>query len=54
MKLKLDPFSKRTDVFSGNSGSINGELMLGAIYLIGSVVTGGIAAIAGIAFGSWI
>jgi CrcB protein len=32
----------------------DGELMLGAVYLIGSVMIGGVAAIAGIAFGSWI
>jgi len=31
-----------------------GEMLLGATYLIGSVVTGGVAAIAGIALGSWI
>jgi len=30
------------------------EMLLAAVYLIGSVVTGGIAAIAGIALGSWI
>jgi CrcB protein len=32
----------------------DGEMLLAAIYLIGSVVTGGVAAIAGIALGSWI
>jgi CrcB protein len=32
----------------------DGELLLGAAYLIGSVVTGGVAAIAGVALGSWI
>ncbi len=32
----------------------DGEMLLGAVYLIGSVVTGGVAAIAGIALGSWI
>jgi CrcB protein len=32
----------------------DGEMLLAAVYLIGSVVTGGIAAIAGIALGSWI
>ncbi len=31
-----------------------GEMLLGATYLIGSVVTGGVAVIAGIALGSWI
>jgi fluoride exporter len=30
------------------------ELLLAAMYLIGSVVSGGVAAIAGIALGSWI
>jgi fluoride exporter len=30
----------------------DGEMLLGAVYLIGSVVTGGIAAIAGIALGN--
>ena len=30
------------------------EMLLAAVYLIGSVVTGGVAAIAGIALGSWI
>jgi hypothetical protein len=29
-------------------------MLLAAVYLIGSVVTGGVAAIAGIALGSWI
>jgi hypothetical protein len=29
-------------------------MLLGAIYLVGSVVSGGVAAIAGIAFGSWL
>jgi CrcB protein len=32
----------------------DGEMLLGAAYLIGSVVTGSVAAIAGIALGSWI
>lgn len=32
----------------------NGEMLLGAIYMIGSVVIGAIAAIGGIALGSWI
>lgn len=32
----------------------DGEMLLGALYLMGSVVTGGIAAIAGIALGSYI
>ena len=32
----------------------DGEMLLAAVYLIGSVVTGGVAAIAGIALGSWI
>jgi len=32
----------------------DGEMLLGAAYLIGSVLTGGVAAIAGIALGSWI
>lgn len=32
----------------------DGELLLAAVYLVGSVVTGGVAAIAGIALGSWI
>jgi CrcB protein len=32
----------------------DGELLLGATYMLGSVMTGGVAAIAGIAFGSWI
>jgi CrcB protein len=30
------------------------EVLLGSIYMIGSVVTGGIAAVGGIALGSWI
>jgi fluoride exporter len=30
------------------------EMLLGAIYLIGSVATGGVAAFAGLALGSWI
>jgi len=32
----------------------NGEMLLGATYMIGSVVIGAIAAIGGIALGSWI
>lgn len=32
----------------------DGEILLGTVYLVGSVMTGGLAAIAGIAFGSWI
>lgn len=32
----------------------NGETMLGTIYMVGSMVTGGIAAIAGIVLGSWL
>ena len=32
----------------------DGEMLLGAVYMIGSVVAGGIAAIGGIALGSWI
>ena len=32
----------------------DGELLLGALYLIGSLVSGGVAAIAGIALGSWL
>jgi fluoride exporter len=32
----------------------DGEMLLAAVYLMGSVVTGGVAAIAGIALGSWI
>jgi fluoride exporter len=32
----------------------DGELLLSAVYLLGSVLTGGLAAIAGIALGSWI
>ena len=32
----------------------DGEMLLGSVYLIGSVVAGGIAAVAGIALGSWI
>jgi CrcB protein len=32
----------------------DGEMLLGSIYLIGSVVAGGIAAVAGIALGSWV
>jgi len=32
----------------------DGEMLLAAVYLIGSVVTGGVAASAGIALGSWI
>ncbi|MGH7985218.1 MAG: fluoride efflux transporter CrcB [Candidatus Binataceae bacterium] len=32
----------------------DGEMLLGAAYLIGSVVAGGVAAIAGIALGSWV
>ncbi len=31
-----------------------GELLIGAIYLLGSVITGAIAVIAGLALGSWI
>jgi fluoride exporter len=30
------------------------EVLLGSIYIIGSVITGGIAAVGGIALGSWI
>ncbi len=30
------------------------ELLLGALYMVGSVVTGAFAAIAGIAFGNWL
>lgn len=30
----------------------DGEMLLGAVYLLGSVLTGGLAAIAGIALGS--
>jgi len=30
------------------------EILLGSIYLVGSVVMGGVATICGIAFGSWI
>ncbi|MBF6567809.1 MAG: fluoride efflux transporter CrcB [Candidatus Binataceae bacterium] len=32
----------------------NGETALGAIYMVGSMVTGAIAAIAGIVLGSWL
>lgn len=32
----------------------DGETLLAAVYLIGSVITGGIAAFSGIAFGSWL
>jgi fluoride exporter len=32
----------------------DGEMLLGSVYLIGSVVAGGIAAVAGIVLGSWI
>jgi CrcB protein len=32
----------------------DGETLLGAVYVIGSVITGGIAAFGGIAFGSWL
>ena len=32
----------------------DGEMLLGAIYLLGSVITGGLAAIGGIALGSWL
>jgi len=32
----------------------DGELFLGAIYLIGSVLSGGVATIVGIALGSWV
>ena len=32
----------------------DGEMLLATVYLIGSVVAGGVAAIAGIALGSWI
>ena len=32
----------------------DGEMLLGAVYMIGSVVAGGIAAIGGITLGSWI
>lgn len=32
----------------------NGELLLAMVYLIGSVVSGGIATIVGIALGSWV
>jgi CrcB protein len=32
----------------------DGEMLLGTVYLIGSVVAGGIAAVGGIAVGSWI
>ncbi len=32
----------------------DGEMLLGAVYMIGSVVAGGIAAISGITLGSWI
>jgi len=32
----------------------SGEMLFGALYLIGSVVTGATAAVAGIALGSWI
>jgi CrcB protein len=32
----------------------DGEMLLGSVYLIGSVVAGGIAAVAGIALGSWV
>jgi CrcB protein len=31
-----------------------GEMVVGATYLLGSVITGGVAVIAGIALGSWI
>ena len=32
----------------------DGKMLLAAVYLIGSVVAGGVAAIAGVALGSWI
>jgi fluoride exporter len=32
----------------------DGEMLLGSVYMIGSVVAGGIAAISGIMLGSWI
>jgi CrcB protein len=32
----------------------DGEVLLGAVYLVGSVVTGAVGAIAGIVLGSWI
>ena len=32
----------------------DGEMLLGAVYLLGSVITGGLAAIGGIALGSWL
>ena len=32
----------------------SGELLFGSFYLVGSVVTGGIATIAGIVLGSWL
>ena len=32
----------------------DGEMLLGAVYLIGSVVTGAVGAVMGIALGSWI
>ena len=32
----------------------DGEMLLGAVYLLGSVLTGGLAAIGGIALGSWV
>lgn len=32
----------------------DGEMLLGSVYLVGSVVTGAVGAVAGIALGSWI
>ncbi|MGB3550788.1 MAG: fluoride efflux transporter CrcB [Candidatus Binatus sp.] len=32
----------------------DGEMLLGAVYILGSVITGGLAAIGGIALGSWL
>lgn len=32
----------------------DGEMLLGALYLLGSVLTGGLAAIGGIVLGSWV
>lgn len=32
----------------------DGEMLLGALYLVGSVMTGAVSAVAGIAVGSWI
>jgi fluoride exporter len=32
----------------------DGEMLLGALYLVGSVVTGAVGAVMGIAVGSWI